>query len=65
MGFSGLGCFRKHYFTRKALFFYFIFGEGIGVWNMNNSRQTTWKARLSIEDIEKITEKFIQLLLKK
>ena len=38
--------------------------NGLIVWNTNpRTGQTTWKARLSIEDIEKITDKFIQLLL--
>jgi hypothetical protein len=38
--------------------------NGLRVWNTNpRNGQTTWKARLTIEDIEKITDKFIQLLL--
>jgi hypothetical protein len=38
--------------------------SGLRVWNTNpQNNQTTWKARLMIEDIEKITNKFIQLLL--
>lgn len=39
--------------------------SGLRVWNTNpRNDQTTWKARLTIEDIEKITDRFIQFLLK-
>jgi hypothetical protein len=37
--------------------------SGLRVWNDRRGR-TTWKARLTLEDIEKITDKFIELLLK-
>ena len=39
---------------------------GLVVWNKDTRRskcQTTWKAELSLEDIEKITRKFIELIL--
>ena len=40
--------------------------NGLRVWNTNpRTDQTTWMAKLSIEDIEKITDRFIQLLLEK
>jgi hypothetical protein len=38
--------------------------DGLRVWNTNpRTGKTTWKARLTLEDMEKITDKFIQLLL--
>lgn len=37
MGFLGLVCFRKPYFTRKALLSLPIFGEGIVIKDMKNS----------------------------
>ena len=38
--------------------------SGLCVWNTNpRNGRTTWKARLTIEDIEKITGKLIHLLL--
>lgn len=37
--------------------------NGLRVWNTNPRGQTTWKARLTIGDIDIITRKFIQLLL--
>jgi hypothetical protein len=38
--------------------------SGLRVWNTNlRDGQITWKARLTLEDIEKITDNFIQLLL--
>jgi hypothetical protein len=39
--------------------------SGLRVWNTDpRSGKTTWKARLTIDDIEKITTNFIQLLIK-
>jgi len=40
--------------------------EGLLIWNEDprNNNDITWKARLSIDDIEKITSRFIELLLK-
>ena len=35
ISFLGLGCFRKLYFTRKALFPYIIIGEGIVEFNIS------------------------------
>lgn len=40
--------------------------RGLRVWNVRQRKsqhETTWKAELTIEDIEKITNKFVQLLL--
>ena len=40
--------------------------NGLRVWNTNpRDRRTTWRARLTMQDIEKISGKFIQLLLDK
>lgn len=40
--------------------------RGLCVWNVSTrTGKTTWKAELTIEDIEKITDKFIQLLIEK
>ena len=36
--------------------------QGLRVWNMWDGK-TTWKAELTIEDIEGITDKFVQLIL--
>ncbi len=36
--------------------------KGLKVWNKSTGK-TTWKAELTIENIEKFTDKFIQLLL--
>jgi hypothetical protein len=38
--------------------------RGLEVWNRDPRRQAvTWKAELSVEDIEKISQKFIELIL--
>jgi len=37
--------------------------RGLEVWNKDARRQVTWKAELTVEDIEKISQKFIELLL--
>ncbi len=39
--------------------------NGLIVWNYNNPRENTvnWEARLSLVDIEKITDRFIELIL--
>lgn len=39
---------------------------GLTVWNTQpRTNKVTWKAKLSISDLEAITEKFVQLLLKR
>ena len=37
--------------------------SGLELWNINSKGRITWRAKVSIDEIEKITEKFTALLL--
>lgn len=36
---------------------------GVRVWNRNKRNETTWQAELSLNDLERITERFTEMLL--
>lgn len=38
--------------------------SGVEIWNINNKGKITWKAKLTIEELEAITVNFISLILK-
>ncbi len=37
--------------------------RGVRVWNVNTRDQVTWMADLSMDELERLTEKFLELLL--